>query len=106
LYFGIYPGSFVTINTTTAYNDGNWHYVVAIVAANNNMSLWVDGVEQASNANTGAPYAYAGWWRVGYTDGGWPGTYSSDFLAGTVAKAAIYPSALTATQIANHYAAA
>lgn len=105
LYFGIYPGSFVTINTTTAYNDGNWHYVVAIVAANNNMSLWVDGVEQASNANTGAPYACAGWWRVGYTDGGWPGTYSSDFLAGTVAKAAIYPSALTATQIANHYAA-
>lgn len=108
LTFGVYPGSVVQVSSTSSYNDGNWHYVVARMNASNNMALYVDGASVASNSNTGAPVGYSGWWRIGElpNNSGWGGNPSSAFLAGTIAKAAIYPAALTSTQISNHYAAA
>jgi len=37
---------------------------------------------------------------------GWPSAPSSNYLAGSIDEVAIYPAALSGTQIAAHYAAA
>lgn len=108
LNFGIFSGGVISIASTAAYNDGSWHYVVARIASSSNMSLWVDGIQVASNSNTSAPVGYTGYWRVGSLGGtsGWSPAPASLYLAATMAKVAIYNYALTSTQISNHYAAA
>ena len=45
-----------------------------------------------------------GYWRVGGDNiGGWPNQPSSNDIAGSIDDVAIYPTALTAAQIRNHY---
>lgn len=110
LYFGIYTGSEVYITSTSTYNDGNWHHVVGVLAANNNMSLYVDGSLVASNSNTSNPQNYTGWWRIGQTVFGannWPnsGSSSTNQMNGTIAHAAVYTAALSSSTISNHYSA-
>jgi hypothetical protein len=51
--------------------------------------------------------SYNGYWRVGGDNlNGWPSQPSSDYFAGSVDEAAVYPTALSAAQVAAHYAAA
>lgn len=42
LVFGVYSGGYRTVTTTGAYNDGNWHHVVA-TQGTGGMALYVDG---------------------------------------------------------------
>ena len=88
--------------TPTAYNDGQWHHVVATQGADG-MNLWVDGAVVASNPATDAQ-SYTGWWRVG-GDRTFGGT-TSNYIAATLDEVAVYASALTAGQIRAHYEAA
>ena len=62
------PGSRSTTTATTrslavVRGDGSWHMLVGTLGAAG-MRLYVDGVQVASNANTGGE-ATTGWWRVG-----------------------------------------
>jgi len=97
LTFGVWTGSASTITTETAYNDGEWHHLVA-TQSSAGMRLYVDGVLQGTHAQAGAQ-AYTGYWRVGgdntWGDGVW--------FAGAVDEYAVYPVALTAEQVAQHY---
>jgi hypothetical protein len=53
---------------------------------------------------TNAAQSYDGYWRVGGDRlNGWPSRPSSDYLNGTVDEVAVYPVALTVTQVANHF---
>lgn len=108
LYFGIYNGSTLELSSVSAYNDGHWHHVVGVLTSTSNMLLYVDGTLSASNTNTTAPLAYSGdaWWRIAYDYVNWPNNPSNVYMQGYLAKAAIYDYALTAAQIADHYAAA
>lgn len=84
--------------STAAYNDGNWHYVVA-VANPSQTSLYVDG-QLVAKSSSPATQNKLGRWMVGY---GTPTTTkfapSSDYFAGTISDVAFSDFKLSASQI-------
>jgi hypothetical protein len=80
----------------------------AAASASKGMRLYLDGRLVASNpqvttAERVTPTTSKGYWRVGYDSlSGWPNRPTSDWFAGTVDDAAVYPSALGADVIAAH----
>jgi hypothetical protein len=100
--FGVYNAAAHTVSTSSTYNDGKWHHVVATLSSTG-MVLYVDGVQVGSDANTVAQ-ALNGYWRIGGDNlSGWPSRPTSDYLKGTIDEVAVYPTALTATQVQRHY---
>ncbi|MGO8728865.1 MAG: LamG-like jellyroll fold domain-containing protein [Streptosporangiaceae bacterium] len=119
LVFGVQANSLETIETPHVYNDGQWHYVVATfnsAAGSDNMALYIDGHLIGTRA-AGPARSYAGYWRVGGDDlAGWnldpwkqnsQGTTEpiSYYFGGSIGDVAVYPYALSAAQVAAHYAA-
>ncbi|MBA8792666.1 PKD repeat protein [Friedmanniella endophytica] len=103
LVFGVYPGSVQVLTTSKTYNDGSWHHVVAELSPAG-MRLYVDGLAAGAKSNVTNGQAYTGYWRVGGDNlGGWPNQPSSANFAGTIDDVAIYPSALSLTQVRDHY---
>jgi hypothetical protein len=115
LVFGVYNSGTQTIETPDVYNDGAWHHVVATYNGTN-LALYVDGQLIGTNTSSSAQ-AYSGYWRVGGDNlNGWnldpwgsnsQGTTQphSYYFSGTIADVAVYPTALSAAQVAAHYAA-
>ena len=115
LVFGNWTGQTETIETPQVYNDGQWHYLVATLGPSG-MALYVDGQLTGTNPTTSAQ-TYSGYWRVGGDNlNGWnldpwggnsQGTTEpySFYFAGTIGDVAVYPFALSAAQVATHYAA-
>jgi hypothetical protein len=116
IVFGVYSNKVETIETPDVYNDGQWHYVVATLSPTAGMAFYVDGQLIGTNPTTTAQN-YNGYWRVGGDNlNGWSldawggnsqGTTqpNSYFWNGTMDDVAVYPYALSSTQIATHYAA-
>lgn len=105
LTFGVYPGVTKTLTASGTYNDNKWHHVVASLS-DAGMQLFVDGELAASDASVTAGEAYQGYWRVGGDRmSGWPNQGTSTYLNGTIDEVAIYPTALSAEQVASHYRA-
>ncbi|MFE2294916.1 LamG-like jellyroll fold domain-containing protein [Streptomyces sp. NPDC059452] len=106
LAFGVQVGSTNSRPTLTgpaSYNDGRWHHAVATQGPGG-MTLYVDGVRVASNTTAGNR-SYNGYWRVGgdAMHSAWPNRPTSTYFAGQVDETAVYPSALTAAQVAAHH---
>lgn len=103
LVFGAYDGGTRTVATSGAYNNGQWHHVVGTQGAGG-MQLYVDGVLQAANASYTANQSYTGYWHVGGDQlNGWPSQPTSNFFAGSLDETAVYPSVLSAAQVAQHH---
>ena len=67
------------------------------------MRLYVDGVLRASNANTVAE-PFTGYVRFGGgTLANWPSAPSDGYFSGQLAFGAVYPTALSASKVADHY---
>jgi hypothetical protein len=91
-------------STTSAYNDGAWHHVVATCGPTGR-ALYVDGALQASDGQATGGEDFTGYWRVGGDSlGGWPDAPSSDFFSGDLDDVAVYPTVLTPARVAAHYA--
>ncbi len=88
------------IVSPTAYNNGQWHHVVATQGATG-MNLYIDGLPVGSNPLT-TPAVYTGYWRVG-GDKTWNST--SSYFNGTIDEAAVYPTVLSAARVQAHFAA-
>jgi len=102
LAFGTWNGSALVITTTGKYNNGAYHHVVATLSSVG-MALYVDGALAGSNPNTRAE-KYNGFWRVGGDNlSHWPNQPTSNYFKGTVDEAAVYTTALTATQVSDHF---
>nr|WP_255465860.1 PKD domain-containing protein [Cellulomonas sp. APG4] len=101
LVFGAYTGVENRVTSPAAYNDGQWHHVVAQQGPAG-MELFVDGALVGSDPQTGSQ-AYTGYWRVG-GDRVWGGA-SSSHLAGWIDEFALYAGPLSAQRIAQHHAA-
>jgi Bacterial Ig domain/Concanavalin A-like lectin/glucanases superfamily/Fibronectin type III domain/Domain of unknown function (DUF5122) beta-propeller len=102
--FGVYNGSFDMITTPTAYNDGQWHYVVAMQGPSG-MAMYIDDHLIGSNG-VAANQAYSGYWRVGGDNlGFWPNQPASNYFAGTIDEVAVYDGPLTPAQVDAHYTA-
>ncbi len=106
IWFGVRSGSAKTINTTTPYNNGKWHHVVATLGSGG-MALYVDGARVAQRTDvTSATQAFQGYWRVGGDSlSGWTGKPTSNYLAADIDEVAVYASALSASAVANHHSA-
>ncbi len=96
--FGVYPNQIRTLETATAYNDGTWHHVVATLGSGG-MTLYVDGQLIGSRTDTTSGQSYNGYWRVG-GDNTWAG---ARFFTGSIDDVAVYPTVLTAAQVAQHH---
>lgn len=97
--FTIYNSGFHNLQGSKVITDGNWHHIVCVMDSSYHMYIYVDGALDGSNTNTLPPQTYNGYWRIGeYYTG------SANVYFGTnIQQAAYYPTALTSTQIANHY---
>lgn len=111
LTFGVNPGPVRTITSTAAYNDGQWHHVAATLGSSG-MTLMVDGVVVASNTSVTSAQKviqpslepFVGYWRIGGDSlSGWPTRPSSDNFRGDLDAVAVYPSALSQTDLREHH---
>jgi hypothetical protein len=106
LVFGTYNnGSYQTLTSPAMVADGAWHHMVSTMSPTTGMTLYVDGLRVAGNAAFTAPESNAGYWRIGYDNtSGWTGAGNNYFI-GSMRFAAVYKTALTATQVQNHFTA-
>jgi len=104
LYFAVAPGAVKKyISTTTAYNDGNWHQVIATLGSGG-MKLYVDGVLAASDLSVTSAETTTGYWRLGHSDiSTWPNESSSYFFQGTLDDMIIYHRELSASEVGILY---
>jgi hypothetical protein len=108
LDFTARPGSVQTISSAQGFNDGKWHHVVATQGPGG-MQLYVDGTQRASSPQATTSDNYAGYWHVGGGDkggSGWhlaPGDPAGALFTGQIDEAAVYPAALSAAQVTQHY---
>jgi hypothetical protein len=103
LAFGTYNGGYQTITSSASVADGAWHHVVATMSPSTGMTLYLDGARVAGNTAFTAPESNSGYWRIGYDNtSGWPNA-GSNYFVGSMRFAAVYKTALTATQVKNHY---
>ncbi len=103
--FGVYPGGVRTVSSAGTFNDGDWHQVAATLSSDG-MKLWVDGIQVGSRSDTTSGQDYKGYWRVGGDNlGGWPSQPTSAYLAGSIDEVAVYPVALTRSQVRAHFTA-
>jgi hypothetical protein len=107
--FGVAPGDVKkTIVSPLRYDDGIWHQAIATLSAAG-MVLYLDGRSVASYTakTTGQIYpSNNGYWKVGYgslTD--WLPASTTTFFKGSIRFATVYTTALTATQVRDHYGA-
>ena len=100
LAFYVSSGGSKTITSPKTYNDGKWHQVTASLSSGSGMVLSVDGAKVASNATVTSAQNYVGFWRV--AGDAVPGT-GAVWLNGAVDDVSVYPTALSTTQVADHY---
>ncbi|MFC7220039.1 LamG-like jellyroll fold domain-containing protein [Streptomyces polyrhachis] len=103
LVFGVNSGNTRTITASGAYNDGQWHHVVA-TQGSGGMRLYVDGVQKASNIFYTGSQDYLGYWHTGGDNlANWPNRPASDYFNGQLDETAVYPTVLDATKVAAHH---
>jgi hypothetical protein len=89
--------------SSAAYNDGNWHFLVATVSSGG-LKLYIDGsLITTTSAATGGG-TLGGYWVLGYTGSGLTDSPSDAYWTGNLAHVAYFASALTGTQISTLYA--
>lgn len=104
IYFGVYPNSVQTINSTLSYNDNAWHQATATLSSTTGMALYVDGVLVGSNQAVTSAENYTGYWRIGFdNNNGWTSQPSSFYFNGTLDDALIYHRALSAGEVSTIY---
>ena len=116
VWFGVYNGAHVSLNSAAGLNNDAWHMAVG-TQGSAGMRLYIDGVQVGTNANTVAE-TQDGWWRAGCGNlAGWgdqwgggndPGTDSATaqnrpFMASLDEITVYSGTALTAQQIAFLY---
>jgi hypothetical protein len=101
LVWGVKNGTASEITSPSAYNDGNWHTVVAEIGASG-QQLWVDGTEVASTTSVTSAGNYTGYWHLGWGyETGWADAPASAYLNGSLAEVAVLPSQLSPPQIST-----
>ena len=92
-----------TILSSATYNDGLWHHVIATLSPAG-MVLYADGRVIGRNASVTTGLPYTGYWRIGGDSlSGWKNAPASNFFAGSIDDVAVYPTALSLTQVQKHY---
>ena len=104
--FGVKPTQTRQVVTSPgSYRDGAWHHTVASLSPDG-MKLYVDGALVAERSDvTTAEHLARGYWRLGGDSlSNWPTAPTTPFLNGDLDEVAIYKRALSAAEVAGHYA--
>lgn len=103
--FGVAPvGGTRIVTSPNSLVDNTWHHVVGTLG-DGVMTLYVDGQQVGQLTGVRMAANYQGVWRVGGDNlSGWANRPVSDYFNGTIDEAAVYPRALTAAEVAQHYA--
>ena len=106
LVFGVYDGATRTVTSGSSYNDGQWHLATATFSPTTGMALYADGQRVGANAAVTAAENYTGYFRIGYDNlNTWPTAPLSHYFGGSLAHASVFPTVLTATEIADQFTA-
>jgi hypothetical protein len=116
LVFGLYPGSaYELASSAGTYANGAWHYVVVTVVATSStkatVEMYIDGALVAGSTNdetiTGSDPAdaYGGWWQLGWSavSTSYANYPSNNYWNGSLADMVVFPSNLSAAQVAALY---
>jgi PKD repeat protein len=87
-----------TVISTATFNDGKWHSVAASMSSSG-MRLYVDGTLVGAQTGATSGQSYQGYFRVG-SDKAIAGAST---FTGTIDEVALYPTALSAEQVASHH---
>jgi hypothetical protein len=101
---GCHKPNRVAATTASLLNDDAWHHVVVVVGRASGITLYVDGV-QAGSASGATPAALTNAQPLSI-GGGFNAVGAYGPWAGALADVAVYATALTADQVAAHFAAA
>ena len=96
--WAVWPLTPFELASPTAYNNGQWHHVVATVGATG-MQLYLDGRLVDSRTDGIQAQVMTGYWRIG-GDRTWSG---APYFTGQLDEVAVYPVVLTPEQVARHY---
>ena len=90
--------------TATAWDDGEWHHIVALLQAGTLRRLWIDGSIEAAGTAQGGSWTLT---STPLTFGGLNGRGTPEtFVECTLDEIAFYDKLLTRPQIVSHYQAA
>lgn len=95
--FQVQGGGSKTVTSSSTYNNNQWHQVVATLSGST-MTLYVDGARVAQRTDVVEPEVYVGQWRLS-------GDAGLANFAGSLDEVALFPTALTATQVRAQYVA-
>jgi hypothetical protein len=85
------------VTSTSAYNDGNWHMVVAEIGSGGQL-LWVDGAFVYAGITVAE--SYTGYWHLGWGyETGQADAPTSPYLNGSLSQVAIIPSTLNGAEM-------
>jgi RHS repeat-associated protein len=108
LYGEIFAGSAASApHSSTAVNDGNWHYAV-LSASSNSQALYLDGIQQGTLSGQVNPLNMvndsvgAGFWGSGWPQAGTAGKIG--YFDGDIGQVAVYAEPLSAATVASQYA--
>lgn len=103
IYFGIYDVTFNITASTSALNDGNWHYAVGTYGGEGTtMRLYIDGFSN-STTTSNTPVNYNGYFRIGsYALDGWTGS-STGYFNGKISQVSVYNRGLTASEVQQNF---
>ncbi|WP_075322580.1 LamG-like jellyroll fold domain-containing protein [Acidithiobacillus albertensis] len=89
--------------TTSPIGTTGWQHCVNVIGPNSESAFYINGVQVATNSNSNID-GPTGEWVIGADDANSSSANAiARFFSGALCNAAIYNSALTATQIQNHY---
>jgi len=106
LVAGVNNGALSEIATSGVYDNGSWN-LATVTLSSAGFDLYVNGVLEASNASVTSAQSFTGYWQIGWVPDsfGWPDS-STPYFNGSIAGVAIYPTALTASQVSALYSQA
>ncbi|MET8270179.1 LamG domain-containing protein [Streptomyces sp. NPDC005096] len=92
-------GTSTSMTSVAAINNGVWHHVVAVIdGTGGTHTLYVDGVSVRTVTTSPVTFSTTGNIQIG-------DSRSANAPIGTIDEVAIYPTSLSSTRVAAHYAA-
>jgi PKD repeat protein len=88
-----------SVTSTDSFNDGKWHHVAAAMSPSG-IALYVDGALVGSQADVTSGQSYNAYLRVGADKA----IAGASVFTGRIDEVALYPTALSAQQVARHAA--
>ena len=101
--FALNNGAWRSVTSAKTVNDGQWHHLAA-TADGSGVSLFVDGRRVGRDQAPVSMNTFSGYWRIlADQTSGLPNKPTNAALSGTVDEVAVYPSALSQSQIQGHF---